>query len=152
MSKITKKVEELVKPILERYGFDLVDIEFKKEGKSYFLRVYIDKPGGITIDDCQLVSEELSEKLDIVDPIPFSYYLEVSSPGVDDRPLVTDRDFIRNRGRVVDVFLNQPFLNRTKITGELVEKNEKSLVLIVDKEKIDIPVENIKKVKLAIRF
>ncbi|WPX09757.1 ribosome maturation factor RimP [Anaerocellum danielii] len=151
MSKITKKVEELVKPILERYGFDLVDIEFKKEGKSHFLRVYIDKPGGITIDDCQLVSEELSEKLDIVDPIPFSYYLEVSSPGID-RPLVTDRDFIRNKGRVVDVFLSQPFLNRTKITGELVEKNEKSLVLIVGKEKIDIPVENIKKVKLAIRF
>lgn len=151
MSKITKKVEELVKPILERYGFDLVDIEFKKEGKSHFLRVYIDKPGGITIDDCQLVSEELSEKLDIVDPIPFSYYLEVSSPGVD-RPLVTERDFIRNKGRVVDVFLNQPFLNRTRITGELVEKNEKSLVLIVDKEKIVIPVENIKKVKLAIRF
>uniref|UniRef100_A0A7C5V3L4 Ribosome maturation factor RimP n=1 Tax=Caldicellulosiruptor owensensis TaxID=55205 RepID=A0A7C5V3L4_9FIRM len=151
MSKITKKVEELVKPILERYGFDLVDIEFKKEGKSHFLRVYIDKPGGITIDDCQLVSEELSDKLDIADPIPFSYYLEVSSPGVD-RPLVTDRDFIRNKGRVVDVFLKQPFLNRTKITGELVEKNEKSLVLIVDKEKIDIPVENIKKVKLAIRF
>ncbi|ADQ46498.1 protein of unknown function DUF150 [Caldicellulosiruptor kronotskyensis 2002] len=151
MSKITKKVEELVKPILERYGFDLVDIEFKKEGKSHFLRVYIDKPGGITIDDCQLVSEELSEKLDIVDPIPFSYYLEVSSPGVD-RPLVTDRDFIRNKGKVVDVFLNQPFLNRTRITGELVEKNEKSLILIVDKEKIVIPVENIKKVKLAIRF
>ncbi|BCS81502.1 ribosome maturation factor RimP [Anaerocellum diazotrophicum] len=151
MSKITKKVEELVKPILERYGFDLVDIEFKKEGKNHFLRVYIDKPGGITIDDCQLVSEELSEKLDIVDPIPFSYYLEVSSPGID-RPLISDRDFIRNRGRVVDVFLNQPFLNRTKITGELVEKNEKYLVLIVDKEKIDIPVGNIKKVKLAIRF
>ncbi|ACM60149.1 ribosome maturation factor RimP [Caldicellulosiruptor bescii] len=151
MSKITKKVEELVKPILERYGFDLVDIEFKKEGKSHFLRVYIDKPGGITIDDCQLVSEELSEKLDIVDPIPFSYYLEVSSPGVD-RPLVTDRDFIRNKGKVVDVFLNQPFLNRTRITGELVEKNEKSLILIVDKEKIVIPIENIKKVKLAIRF
>lgn len=151
MSKITKKVQELVMPILEKHGFDLVDIEFKKEGKSYFLRVYIDKPGGITIDDCQLVSEELSEKLDIVDPIPFSYYLEVSSPGVD-RPLVTDRDFIRNAGRVVDVFLNQPHLNRTKITGELVEKNEKFLVLIVDKEKIDIPVEKVKKVKLAVRF
>lgn len=151
MSKITKKVEELVKPILERYGFDLVDIEFKKEGKSHFLRVYIDKPGGITIDDCQLVSEELSEKLDIVDPIPFSYYLEVSSPGVD-RPLVNDRDFIRNKGRVVDVFLKQPIMNTTKLTGELVEKNEDVLIIMIDGENISIPFENVKKVKVAIRF
>lgn len=151
MSKVTKKVEELVKPILEKYGFDLVDIEFKKEGKNHFLRVYIDKPGGITIDDCQLVSEELSNKLDIVDPIPFSYYLEVSSPGVD-RPLVTDRDFMRNRGRVVDVFLKQPFMNATKLTGELVEKKNDVLIIMIEGENISIPLENIKKVKLAIRF
>ncbi|WAM32608.1 ribosome maturation factor RimP [Caldicellulosiruptor naganoensis] len=151
MSKIVKRVEELVKPILEKYGFDLVDIEFKKEGKSYFLRVYIDKPGGITIDDCQLVSEELSNKLDIVDPIPFSYYLEVSSPGVD-RPLVNEKDFIRNKGRLVDVFLKQPFMKTTKLTGELVEKREDSLIIMVDGESVSIPVENIKKVKLAIKF
>ncbi|AZT90185.1 ribosome maturation factor RimP [Caldicellulosiruptor changbaiensis] len=151
MSKVTKRVEELVKPILEKYGFDLVAIEFKKEGKNHFLRVYIDKPGGITIDDCQLVSEELSNKLDIVDPIPFSYYLEVSSPGVD-RPLVNDRDFIRNRGRVVDVFLKQPIMNTTKLTGELVEKKEDVLIIMVDGENISIPFENIKKVKVAIRF
>lgn len=151
MSKITKKVEELVKPILEKYGFDLVDIEFKKEGKRHFLRVYIDKPGGITIDDCQLVSEELSNKLDIVDPIPFSYYLEVSSPGVD-RPLVSDKDFIRNKGRIVDVFLKQPVNNNTKITGELVEKRENVLIIVVGGKEISIPFENIKKVKIAIRF
>jgi len=151
VSKVTKKVEELVKPILEKYGFDLVDIEFKKEGKKHFLRVYIDKPGGITIDDCQLVSEELSNKLDIVDPIPFSYYLEVSSPGVD-RPLVNDRDFIRNKGRVVDVFLKQPIMNTTKLTGELVEKNEDVLIIMIDGENISIPFENVKKVKVAIRF
>ncbi|WP_271629789.1 ribosome maturation factor RimP [Caldicellulosiruptor sp. DIB 104C] len=151
MSKVTKRVEELVKPILEKYGFDLVDIEFKKEGKNHFLRVYIDKPGGITIDDCQRVSEELSNKLDIVDPIPFSYYLEVSSPGVN-RPLVNDRDFVRNRGRVVDVFLKQPIMNTTKLTGELVEKKEDVLIIMVDGENISVPFENIKKVKVAIRF
>ncbi|WP_039764436.1 ribosome maturation factor RimP [Caldicellulosiruptor sp. F32] len=151
MSKVTKRVEELVKPILEKYGFDLVDIEFKKEGKNHFLRVYIDKPCGITIDDCQRVSEELSNKLDIVDPIPFSYYLEVSSPGVN-RPLVNDRDFVRNRGRVVDVFLKQPIMNTTKLTGELVEKKEDVLIIMVDGENISVPFENIKKVKVAIRF
>jgi len=73
MSKITKIVLQIVEPILEKYGFDLVDIEFKKEGKNHFLRVYIDKPGGITLDDCQLVSEELSSKLDREDPLPYSY-------------------------------------------------------------------------------
>lgn len=151
MLKIIKKVEEFVKFILEKYGFDLVDIEFKKEGRSYFLRVYIDKFGGIIIDDCQFVSEEFFEKFDIVDFILFSYYLEVLLLGVD-RFFVIDRDFIRNRGRVVDVFLNQFFLNCIKIIGEFVEKNEKFLVLIVDKEKIDIFVENIKKVKFVIRF
>ncbi|WAM34780.1 ribosome maturation factor RimP [Caldicellulosiruptor morganii] len=151
MSKVVKKVEELVRPILEKYGFDLVDIEFKKEGKSHFLRVYIDKPGGITIDDCQLVSEELSDKLDIADPIPFSYYLEVSSPGVD-RPLVNEKAFIRNKGRLVDVFLKQPFMKTTKLTGELVEKKEENLIIMVDGENISIPFENIKKVKLTIRF
>lgn len=151
MSKITKIVEKLVEPILEKYGFDLVDVEFKKEGKSHFLRVYIDKPGGITLDDCQIVSEELSNKLDIEDPIPFSYYLEVSSPGVD-RPLLSDKDFIRNKGRVVEVYLKQPFLNKMVLIGELIEKKQTELVLNVNEGKISIPADLIKKVKIALKF
>lgn len=81
--KIEKLVEEMLQPILEKLRFELVDIEYKKEGGNWYLRIYIDKPGGITIDDCQTVSEQIGDLLDKEDPIPHSYYLEVSSPGLD---------------------------------------------------------------------
>ncbi len=88
MSTVVKTVTELVTPILEEKDFELVDIEFVKEGKSWYLRVFIDKPAGINIEECALVSDQLSEALDNCDPdpIPQAYYLEVSSPGAE-RPL-----------------------------------------------------------------
>ena len=86
---------------------NLVDVEFLKEGANWYLRVYIDKPGGIAIDDCQAVSEQLSDKLDEVDPIKQSYILEVSSPGLE-RPLKKDSDFERFKGEQVEVKLFQP--------------------------------------------
>ncbi|GMA59055.1 hypothetical protein GCM10025858_35580 [Alicyclobacillus sacchari] len=88
--RVTDIVERLVLPIVEKEQVELVDVEFKKEGANWYLRVFIDKPGGVDIDDCSRVSEQLSEQLDIVDPIPESYFLEVSSPGAE-RPL-------KNRG------------------------------------------------------
>lgn len=88
MSTVVETVTELVTPILEEQNFELVEVEFAKEGKSWFLRVFIDKEGGIDIEECAFVSEQLSEKLDACDPdpIPQAYFLEVSSPGAE-RPL-----------------------------------------------------------------
>ncbi|KHF30962.1 Ribosome maturation factor RimP [Anoxybacillus sp. BCO1] len=86
MKKVTHIVEELVTPIVTDMGLELVDIEYVKEGKNWFLRVFIDSPTGIDIDQCGVVSERLSEKLDEIDPIPHNYFLEVSSPGAE-RPL-----------------------------------------------------------------
>ena len=96
MSTVTETVTDLVTPILDEHHFYLYDIEFVKEGKSWYLRVYIDKDGGITLDDCATVSDQLSEALDNVepDPIPQAYFLEVSSPGAE-RPLKNEADYQR---------------------------------------------------------
>lgn len=107
MSKATdyeKRTEEILAPIIEENSFELVDVEYVKEADNYFLRAYIDKPGGITIDDCELVSRALSEKLDEQDFISDAYILEVSSPGLG-RPLKKDKDFVRHEGDEVDVKL-----------------------------------------------
>ncbi|HHW32304.1 MAG TPA: ribosome maturation factor RimP [Clostridiaceae bacterium] len=116
--KIEGIVTELAQEIVEKYSFELVDVEFVKEGMAWYLRVYIDKPQGITIDDCQIVSQELDKVLDEKDPISQSYILEVSSPGLD-RPLKKDRDFERYKGETVEVKLFQPIDKVKVFVGEL---------------------------------
>jgi ribosome maturation factor RimP len=98
MSKVTEVVEELAQPIIQELELELVEIEFVKEGKNWFLRVYIDKENGVDIEDCGIVSERLSEKLDELDPITQNYFLEVSSPGAE-RPLKKAKDFEKARFR-----------------------------------------------------
>ncbi|MEG2254419.1 MAG: ribosome maturation factor RimP, partial [Vagococcus sp.] len=94
MANVVEIVTDLVTPILDELSFELVDMEYVKEGKNWFLRVFIDKTGGIDINECALVSEKLGEKLDTVqpDPIPQAYFLEVSSPGAE-RPLKKEEDY-----------------------------------------------------------
>lgn len=111
-------VTELAQPIAEALSFELVDVEFIKEGAYWYLRVYIDKPGGISIDNCQAVSEQLSDKLDETDPIKQSYILEVSSPG--ERPLKKERDYERFKGEVVEVKLYQPINGKKVFEGKLL--------------------------------
>lgn len=117
-----KRVEDIVakmaQPIVDALSFELLDVEFLKEGANWYLRVYIDKTGGILIDDCQAVSEQLGKKLDETDPIRQSYILEVSSPG--ERPLKKERDFERFRGETVEVKLYQPINGRKIYEGELL--------------------------------
>ena len=110
-------VEELAQPIVEALSYELVDVEFIKEGANWYLRIYIDKPGGIAIDDCQAVSEQFSDKLDETDPIKQSYILEVSSPG--ERPLKKERDYERFKGEMVEVKLFQPLNGKKVFEGEL---------------------------------
>ena len=97
-----QKTEEILNPIVEKHGFDLWDVEYVKEGGNWYLRAYIDKPGGITVDDCEVVNRELGDLLDRDDFIDDSYILEVSSPGLG-RPLKKERDFIRSKGEEVEI-------------------------------------------------
>ena len=97
-----QRTEELLKPITEAHGFEVVGVEFVKEGGNRFLRAYIDKEGGITVDDCEIASRALSDKLDEEDFIEESYILEVSSPGLG-RPLKKEKDYIRNMGELIEI-------------------------------------------------
>ena len=97
-----QKTEKLLIPIMEANGFELVDVEYVKEAGNWYLRAYIDKPGGITVDDCEVVNRELGDLLDRDDFIDESYILEVSSPGLG-RPLKKERDFIRSKGEEVEI-------------------------------------------------
>ena len=117
--RIEDVAAELVQPIVDRLSFELVDVEFLKEGANWYLRIYIDKPGGIAIEDCQSVSEELSDRLDETDPIKQSYILEVSSPGLE-RPLKKDGDFEKFRGEPVEVKLFQPVNGKKVFEGDLL--------------------------------
>jgi ribosome maturation factor RimP len=99
-----KRTEELILPLVEKNQFELVDVEYVKEGSTWYLRAYIDKEGGITVDDCEIVSRELSELLDQEDFIPDAYILEVSSPGLG-RQLKKEKDFIRSIGKEVEIKL-----------------------------------------------
>lgn len=96
------KTTELITPIVERMNFELVDVEYVKEGSTYYLRAYIDKEGGITVNDCEAVAREMNELLDAEDFIPDSYVFEVSSPGLG-RPLKKEKDFVRNMEKEVEI-------------------------------------------------
>ncbi|KHO62508.1 ribosome maturation protein RimP [Thermoanaerobacter sp. YS13] len=151
MSKIEQIAKDLVMPILEKNNFELVDVEYKKEGSHWYLRVYIDKEGGITLDDCQLVSEYLSDRLDEADPIEHSYILEVSSPGLD-RPLKKPRDFERNIGKEIEISLYSPIDKRKKFEGELIEFTGDKITILYNGERKEFDMKNVSLVKPVIKF
>lgn len=121
-------VAQLAAPIAEELGCEYVDTEYAKQGKDWLLTVYIDKPGGVTIEDCEKVSRALEPVLDEKDPVPGAYTLVVSSPGLD-RPLRTKRDFERAVGTQIDVKLYQPFMGSKEFTGELTAADEDSFTI-----------------------
>ena len=120
MSKVIDTVSHLVTPMLDEMGLELVDVEYVKEGKDWFLRVFIDKPAGIDIEECGMVSERLSEKLDELDPIPHNYFLEVSSPGAE-RPLKKTQDFENAIGKNVFIKTYEPINGEKQFEGVLTE-------------------------------
>ncbi len=153
--KVTEVVEELAVPILEELQLELVEVEYVKEGKSWFLRVYIDKETGVDIDDCGNVSEKLSEKLDEVDPIPQNYFLEVSSPGAE-RPLKKEKDFLNAIGKNVYIKTYEPILDEKEFEGILTSFDGEEVTIEVRiktrKKTIVIPFEKVAKARLAITF
>lgn len=122
-SNTEKKVLPLLEPIVAERGLELVDLEFVKEGANWYLRVYIDKEGGVSIDDCEAVSRALEAKLDEKDPIEQAYVLEVSSTGID-RPLKKDADFIRFQGEIIDVKLYKAVDGQKQFQGKLLGFND----------------------------
>jgi ribosome maturation factor RimP len=155
VSKVIETIEGLVTPIVTELGLELVDIEYVKEGKDWFLRVYIDKDGGVDIEECGLVSERLSEKLDAIDPIPHNYFLEVSSPGAE-RPLKKDKDFQRSIGKNVFIKTYEPIDDEKTFEGLLTAFDGETVTIEVKiktrKKEIVIPYAKIASARLAVTF
>ena len=123
-----KKTEDLILPLLDKHNFELVDVEYVKEGSNWFLRAYIDKEGGITVDDCEIISRALSDVLDKHDYIPDSYILEVSSPGLG-RQLKKERDFERSLQKEVEVKLYKAVEKQKEFTGLLAAFDKETITL-----------------------
>lgn len=149
--KVTQIVEELVLPILEKQNLELVDVEYKKEGSNWFLRVFIDKDGGVDIEDCGRVSEELSTELDKKDPIPSAYFLEVSSPGAE-RPLKNEKDVLKAIHKYVHITTYEPINGQKTFEGKLEAFENNILVISEGKIQHEIPYEKISSARLAVVF
>ena len=121
-----KNTEEILLPMMEELGFELVDVEYVKEGSTWYLRAYIDKPGGINIDDCETVSRRLSDILDEKDYIDEAYILEVSSPGLG-RPLKKEKDYKRSLGEEVEIRTYRMIDRQKEFTGIMKEYDEKTV-------------------------
>lgn len=140
--KVEEKTEQLLEPILAENGFELVDVEYVKEGSDWFLRAFIDKEGGIGIDDCELVSRALEVKLDAQDFISEAYILEISSPGLT-RPLKKKKDYVRNLGKLIEVRTYSPIDHRKEFVGTLQAYDEETVTLLEDDMTWVIPKKNI---------
>ncbi|MFW3590568.1 ribosome maturation factor RimP [Staphylococcus caprae] len=153
MSKVTEQVESIIQPILDDLKFELVEIEYVKEGKDRFLRISIDKEGGVDLNDCTLASEKISEAMDENDPIPEMYYLDVASPGAE-RPIKKDKDFHNAVTQPVFISLYAPIEGETEWLGILQSVDDDNIVMEV-KEKsktkqIEIPRNKIAKARHAV--
>lgn len=147
--KITDLVFDMANPIIEEMGLELVCVEYVKEGANWYLRLYIDKEGGVDLDDCQGVSVKISDLLDEKDPISQSYYLEVSSPGIE-RVLQREKDFVKYKGELVNVSLYVPIDGKKNYIGKLGSVDEENLTLIIDNAKeMKIDREQITQVRIA---
>ena len=148
-SNTEQKVLPYLEPITAEHGVELADLEFVKEGANWYLRVYIDKEGGVTIDDCEAVSRALEAKLDEADPIEQAYILEVSSPGID-RPLKKDGDFAKYQGEMIDVKLYKAQDGRKQFQGRLLGLADGVVSLEEDGKTLAFERKDIASVRLAV--
>ncbi|MBP5416061.1 MAG: ribosome maturation factor RimP [Clostridiales bacterium] len=149
-SKVAQEAFELAEPIVKSMGFDLVDCEYKKEGQYYFLRIFIDKRGGISIEDCEAVSREVDQALEgklHADPD----YFEVSSPGAT-RPFASHADYVRHIGEEIEVSLFAPIDGNKHIEGIIESAGEEGLVLKVGENTLELEWSKISKAQRTLRF
>jgi len=149
-NRIEEIVEQLVTDIIGGTNIELVDVEYVKE-RDWYLRVFLDKEGGIEIEDCQSVSEQLEAKLDKLDPIKESYYLEISSPGLD-RALKKDKDFTRHIGDIVEIHTYAPINGQKTIVGTLKGLVDNNIHIDVDGVEMNIPRDKAAQVRLHLVF
>ena len=145
------RVERFLIPIMEEHQFELVDVEWVKEAGTWYLRAYVDKEGGISVDDCEIVSRRLSDWLDKEDFITESYILEVSSPGLG-RPLKKEKDFARSLGKDVDVKLYRARDKRKDVTGVLKAYDEQTVTIEEEGEELVFERGEIALIRLAFDF
>lgn len=154
MAMKREAVEEFVSSVVEKViagtELELVDVDYVRE-RDWYLRVYLDKPGGVDLDDCQMVSEKLSAALDDKDPITENYLLEVSSPGLD-RVLKKDKDFIRYNGRDVDIQLFKPIGGLKQYTGTLQGFNDDTIEFLINGESMTFERSSIAQIRLHLDF
>ena len=147
-----QKTEQLLTPIVDEYGFELVDVEYVKEGSTWYLRSYIDKPGGISIDDCEKVSRRLSDLLDQEDFIEDAYIMEVSSPGLG-RPLKKEKDFRRSLGEEVEIRTYRMIDKQKEFTGILKDYDENTVTItLADETEKTFDKDDIALIRLAFDF
>ena len=146
MAKIEERVESLIGPRIESLGYRLYDVEFVKEGKDFYLRVYIDKDSGISLADCEAVSNGINEVLDEADYIKEQYFLEVSSPGVE-RVLKKDRHLKENIGNKVQVKLFKPLAGKKVFEGLLESFSDENICIKVESQILEIERSNIGQIK-----
>ncbi|HIR93225.1 MAG TPA: ribosome maturation factor RimP [Candidatus Egerieimonas intestinavium] len=145
------QAEALLLPIVENLGFELVDVEYVKEGGTWYLRAYVDKEGGITINDCETVSRAFSEKLDEKDFIDEAYIMEVSSPGLG-RPLKKEKDFARSLGKEVEIRTFRPIRHEKEFYGVLSAYDADSVTIAAEDGSQTFERKDIALIRLAFDF
>jgi len=149
--QIQRQVEELAETLVVSEGMELVDLEYRRQGPRWVLRLFIDKEGGVTIDDCANISKELGDLLDVKDIIPQAYVLEVSSPGLN-RPLRKKEDFSRFVGRKVQLRLVTPMEGRKKIVGNLVGIENETVIVAAPEGRCLVTLKDIDRANLVYEF
>lgn len=152
IKELETKVRGIVEPVINSLGMALDYLEINRVGGKVFLRIFIDKEGGVTIDDCESVSRDVEAILDVEDPIPYSYVLEVSSPGLD-RPLRCPEDFKKYSGRTARIVTNTPILNQTFFIGDIENAGDDEVILIISGDRrVTIPYKLVSRARLEVKI
>jgi len=151
VKRIIAEVTAIAEPLLDAEGMELVDIEYRKEQVGWVLRLFIDKEQGITLDDCTGISRELGNLMDVKDPVPHSYHLEISSPGLN-RPLKKEKDLLRFRGKKVRIKTAHPIGDRKNFVGILSDYKDGTIYVRIDQELFAIPYKEVARANLEWEF
>ena len=148
---VSQAIMGLIEPVLSIEGLELVDVEYKKEGKNWVLRIFIDKEGGISVADCQKVSHLTGDLIEVEETIITPYSLEVSSPGLD-RVLKREKDFLKFKGRQICLHSLSPIDNKRKFIGTLADFKDQTVFLELDGKLLEIPLRQVGKANLVIEL
>ena len=147
--KVIERVEDFISPLLDEMGIELVEVQFRREGHGWVLRLFIDRVGGVNLDDCASVSREVGRYLEVEDPIEHAYHLEVSSPGLE-RPLKKKDDFVRFAERRVRIKMREDVDGQRVFVGTLQGVESEDVLLLVDESVCRFPLADIARARLIL--